>query len=291
MRNRISVVALPVVAILAVAFSTSAVPAANQGAAPAVTFHKDVVPVLQKNCQSCHRPGQIGPFSMLTYKETRPVGEGDQAGGGDSERCRRGLRIRATATSITTGRSSSRRSTRLPHGSMQARPKGSGGCAAADRVARQAAGRSSRTSAFDLPPYPVPAQGIVEWERIAFPAPFKEDTWVTSVEILPGVPAVVHHLCFGFQKHRADDTVQRVSMDGGAARRERQHGEGRRYDDRPTQGHRPVTHGREHRGDAARRQSRRLSRRARTSSATCRAFRMRTIARWTPACSSRRAPT
>jgi hypothetical protein len=56
---------------------------------------------------------------------------------------------------------------------------------------------------FDLPPYPVAARGVVEWERIAFPAPFKEDTWVTSVEILPGVPAVVHHMCFGFQKHRA----------------------------------------------------------------------------------------
>jgi hypothetical protein len=55
---------------------------------------------------------------------------------------------------------------------------------------------------LDLPPYPVPARGIREWERIAFPAPFKEDTWVTSVEILPGVPAVVHHMCFGFQKHR-----------------------------------------------------------------------------------------
>ena len=55
----------------------------------------------------------------------------------------------------------------------------------------------------DLPPYPVAARGIVEWERIAFPSPFKEDTWVTSVEILPGVPAVVHHMCFGFQKHRA----------------------------------------------------------------------------------------
>src|SRR5918995_1112794 len=72
MRNRFSVVALPVLAALTAALGTSAVPAATQLAAPAVTFHKDVVPVLQENCQSCHRPGQIGPFSMLTYKETRP---------------------------------------------------------------------------------------------------------------------------------------------------------------------------------------------------------------------------
>src|SRR5437667_5866284 len=36
------------------------------------TFTKDVAPILQKNCQSCHRPGEAAPFSMLTYEETRP---------------------------------------------------------------------------------------------------------------------------------------------------------------------------------------------------------------------------
>ena len=38
----------------------------------AVTFHKDVAPILQKNCEVCHRPGEIGPFSLLTYKQARP---------------------------------------------------------------------------------------------------------------------------------------------------------------------------------------------------------------------------
>src|SRR5436189_5322143 len=38
----------------------------------AVTFNKDVLPILQKNCQSCHRPGQIAPMSLLTYNEARP---------------------------------------------------------------------------------------------------------------------------------------------------------------------------------------------------------------------------
>src|SRR6187200_418128 len=47
-------------------------PAANQNSARVITFHKDVLPVLQKNCQSCHRPGQIGPFSLLTYESARP---------------------------------------------------------------------------------------------------------------------------------------------------------------------------------------------------------------------------
>src|SRR5213594_445398 len=37
-----------------------------------VTFYKDVLPILQKNCQTCHRPGQIAPMALITYKETRP---------------------------------------------------------------------------------------------------------------------------------------------------------------------------------------------------------------------------
>ena len=37
-----------------------------------VTFHRDVLPILAKDCQGCHRPGQIAPMSFLTYAETRP---------------------------------------------------------------------------------------------------------------------------------------------------------------------------------------------------------------------------
>ncbi|HEY7392069.1 MAG TPA: hypothetical protein VH640_26360, partial [Bryobacteraceae bacterium] len=41
--------------------------------APAsVTFDKDVLPILQKNCQECHRPGEVAPMSLLTYAEARP---------------------------------------------------------------------------------------------------------------------------------------------------------------------------------------------------------------------------
>ena len=37
-----------------------------------VTFNKDVLPILQKNCQACHRPGEVAPMSLLTYKDARP---------------------------------------------------------------------------------------------------------------------------------------------------------------------------------------------------------------------------
>src|SRR6202165_2706711 len=39
---------------------------------PDVTFHKDVEPVLQRNCQTCQRPGQVAPMSFLTYQNVRP---------------------------------------------------------------------------------------------------------------------------------------------------------------------------------------------------------------------------
>jgi len=37
-----------------------------------VTFTKDVAPILQNRCQSCHRPDTFAPMSLLTYEETRP---------------------------------------------------------------------------------------------------------------------------------------------------------------------------------------------------------------------------
>ena len=37
-----------------------------------VTFTKDVLPILQRSCQKCHRPGTAAPMSLLTYDEVRP---------------------------------------------------------------------------------------------------------------------------------------------------------------------------------------------------------------------------
>jgi hypothetical protein len=37
-----------------------------------VTFTKDVAPILQAKCQSCHEPGSIAPMSLRTFEEARP---------------------------------------------------------------------------------------------------------------------------------------------------------------------------------------------------------------------------
>src|SRR5262245_56991197 len=44
-----------------------------------VTFNKDVLPILQKNCQTCHRTGEVAPMSFLTYEGTRPYAKAIKA--------------------------------------------------------------------------------------------------------------------------------------------------------------------------------------------------------------------
>jgi len=53
-------------ALSAVAFAAPAPKAKD------VTFYKDALPILENNCQGCHRPGEPGPMSFMTYDSTRP---------------------------------------------------------------------------------------------------------------------------------------------------------------------------------------------------------------------------
>jgi hypothetical protein len=48
--------------------------AAEPGTAPVrqITFSKDVAPIFQKSCDSCHHPGTVAPMSLMTYKDVRP---------------------------------------------------------------------------------------------------------------------------------------------------------------------------------------------------------------------------
>src|SRR4051812_48258299 len=45
-------------------------PAGSTDAAP--TFYRDVLPILQRHCQVCHRAGEIGPMPLITYEDTKP---------------------------------------------------------------------------------------------------------------------------------------------------------------------------------------------------------------------------
>ena len=43
---------------------------AQTAAAP--TFTKDVAPIFQAKCESCHRPDSIAPMSLVSYEQSRP---------------------------------------------------------------------------------------------------------------------------------------------------------------------------------------------------------------------------
>jgi mono/diheme cytochrome c family protein len=209
MKIKFSVMLLALGLVFAGASVWTAAPAAdqtsagatNQLPARAVTFHKDVLPIIQKNCQSCHRPGQIGPFSMLSYSEMRPW-------------------ARAIKTAVV--------SRQMPP--WFADPKH--GRFSNDRTLKQAdidtiaawvdggavEGDSKDAPApvhwpddgWEIPPdvivkgveIPVPATGIVEWMTVTVPSGFTKDTWVTSEEIQPGARSVVHHVCVSYRPPR-----------------------------------------------------------------------------------------
>jgi mono/diheme cytochrome c family protein len=65
---------LSAVAVSLVALSFIVSPATNASAPgkKEVTFTKDVASILYNNCAECHRPNDIAPMSLLSYKEVRP---------------------------------------------------------------------------------------------------------------------------------------------------------------------------------------------------------------------------
>src|SRR5471030_709300 len=71
MMTRTTVAAAALCALAAIAsVPVGAQAPANAAAAP--TFNKEVAPILYKNCTNCHRPGEIGPMSLLSFSEARP---------------------------------------------------------------------------------------------------------------------------------------------------------------------------------------------------------------------------
>src|SRR5437667_12897717 len=54
---------LPIAVLIAVVISEVTCGAATP------TFNKDIAPILYQNCAICHRPGEVAPFSLLTYQD------------------------------------------------------------------------------------------------------------------------------------------------------------------------------------------------------------------------------
>ena len=170
-----------------------------------VTFNKDVLPILQKNCQTCHRPGESAPMSFVTYQSARPW-------------------AKAMKTAVATRKmppwfADSEHGAYLNDRSLKQ--------SEIDAIVKWADSGAPEGNAKDAPP-PVrwpegwqihpdlivdgpvsevpasPKNNVVEWTTQFLPTGFKKDTWVTSVQVKPEFPAVTHHICVGFMPHNPD---------------------------------------------------------------------------------------
>jgi mono/diheme cytochrome c family protein len=68
--TRFLLMSFAILFLAALLFTASSAAAQTSPRRP--TFYKDVLPLLQDHCQSCHRPDAVGPMPLLTYEQTRP---------------------------------------------------------------------------------------------------------------------------------------------------------------------------------------------------------------------------
>jgi hypothetical protein len=176
------------------------------GQAQPITFNKDVLPVLQKNCQSCHRPGQIAPMSFLTYKDARPW----------SKAMKEAVVTRKMPPWFADGQ--------FGHFANDRSLKASD----IETISQWADSGAPEGDAKDAPPpidwpregwdiepdivvngpeFAVPSNpknNVIEWAYITVPSGITKDTWITSMEIRPSEPSVTHHICVFFKPHSPD---------------------------------------------------------------------------------------
>lgn len=184
-----------------------------------LTYTRDIAPILDTHCTVCHRPGEIGPFSLTTYRDVRQ---------------RLQLIADATRTRVMPPWMP-----RDPHGTFL--DDRSLTDAEIDRIQRwvQAGApegsptdRATSTTAPDVwqlgtpdvvvtmpVAYTVPAAGGDVFRTFVLPVPGASARWVRALEFRPGNPRVVHHANIGIDRtghsQRMDDAEPGPGYVGG----------------------------------------------------------------------------
>src|SRR5579863_1544881 len=159
-----------------------------------VTFNKDVLPVMQKRCQACHRPGEVAPMSFLTYTETRPW----------AKAIREAVLTRKMPPWFADphyGKFINDRSLTKDEidklvswadgGALEGNAKDAP--APVQWVDGWSIGKPD--AVFEMPnDFDVPAAGTIEYQYIVIPSGFTKDTWIQAAEARPGNRRLVHHI-------------------------------------------------------------------------------------------------
>jgi hypothetical protein len=161
--------------------------------AQTVTFYRDVLPILQERCQSCHRPGEIGPMPLGSYTEVRPW----------AKAIRQAVISRKMPPwNAEAPRGTFRNDPSLPQAEIDkltdwidgGAPEGSVKDAPPARSFVEGWSIGTPDVVFEMPePYDVPPAGTIEYSYVIVPTGFTEDRWMSGAEVRPGNRAVVHH--------------------------------------------------------------------------------------------------
>lgn len=163
-------------------------------AAPAATFYKDVLPIIQDRCQECHREGEIGPMAFSGYPDTRPWAKAIK----EVVRSRKMPPWFADPAhgSFSNDRSMTRKEIETIAAWVDAgSPEGDRKDAPAAREWPTGWGIPKPDMVFTMPSaFPVPADGKIDYQYIVLPTGLTEDKWVQIVEARPSARSVVHHV-------------------------------------------------------------------------------------------------
>jgi hypothetical protein len=160
----------------------------------APTFSKDVAPILNKNCVSCHRPGDIAPMSLMTYDQTRPWAKSIR------ERVTRGTMPPWHADAARGVFVNDRRLTDSEKAILVSwADAGAPGGNPKDLPPAPKFTEGWEIGQPDVvltmaKPYQVAASGTIAYQYFTIPTNFTEDKWVQAIEVRPGVRSVVHHI-------------------------------------------------------------------------------------------------
>jgi hypothetical protein len=165
--------------------------ASAASAADGPTFYKDVLPILQRSCQTCHRQGEVAPMALLTYEQARPWARAiknavvsrrmppwfaDRGFHLTNERRLLEREIDTLAAWADSGAPPGDPSTAPPP-----LPFETGWNIKPDIVVEM-------PKAFE-----VPARGVVNYKFMLVKTDFKEDMWVSAAEMRAGDRSVLHH--------------------------------------------------------------------------------------------------
>jgi hypothetical protein len=179
--------------VFATAMTLSIRATPTQSTAAPVTFTKDVLPILQKNCQGCHRPGEIAPMSFLTYQDVRPWAKA-------MKEAVISRKMPPWFADPNYGHFSNAKTLNeadiqtivawVDGGAVGGDPKD-----APPSIGFPSGWNINPDMVIEMPmDVPLPATGTIDYKDILVKAHFTEDVWVTAAELRPGNARAVHHM-------------------------------------------------------------------------------------------------